>query len=167
MNRTSRRFTTLGAAAALLFAWSCSDEGVIYLTNVDQEPTGTNCADGGQQLNFGPDSDGDGTLADGEVTATAYVCNGAASRGATVTSAAIPVGDPTCPAGGFALTIGVDQDGNGVVEGAEGVVRTVCNSEPGANGNAGPQGAVGPTGPGGGVGPQGANGNQGGPPLHR
>jgi len=151
-------------AGFALIAWAaCKDEGVVYLTSVNDEAPGTNCTDGGSKLNFGADGDADGTLTAEEVTASAFVCNGAASRGATVTSSPLGADDNDCPAGGYMLTIGVDRDGNGAVEGEEGVTRKICNGTgmAGPGGDNGPAGDAGVTGPQGEQGPFGATGAQG------
>lgn len=144
-------------AGLALLAWaSCKDEGVLYLTNVTEEAPGANCADGGSKLNFGADGDADGQLGSTEVTASAYVCNGAASRGATVTSSALQSGDPDCPSGGYVLSVGVDRNGNGAVDASEGgATRKICNGGSGAAGAAGPAGEGGPAGEDGAPGPQG------------
>jgi hypothetical protein len=151
----------LGAVglAALLVAASCTDEGVIYLTRVSDEQTGSNCTDGGQKLDFGADSDADGLLASTEITATAYVCNGAASRGAIVTNVPLVAGNVNCPAGGFALTVGVDRNQNGAVDGNEGVTRFVCNMSP--PGSAADASVPGPAGADGADGTNGTNGTDG------
>ncbi len=67
-----------------LLASACTDDGVPYLTRVSDEQTGANCSDGGQKLEFG--ADGDAVLSDTEITASAFVRKGAASRGALVTN---------------------------------------------------------------------------------
>jgi hypothetical protein len=147
-------------AGMTLLAWgACKDEGVLYLTNVNEEPVGANCADGGNKLNFGADSDADGQLSAAEVTASAYVCNGAASRGATVTSSAIQPGDSDCPEGGFLLSVGVDRNGNGAVDVSEGgTTRKICNGATGSEGAVGTSGGEGPVG---GLGSTGAPGSDG------
>jgi hypothetical protein len=152
-------------AGMTLLAWgACKDEGVLYLTNVNEEPVGANCADGGNKLNFGADSDADGQLSAAEVTASAYVCNGAASRGATVTSSAIQPGDSDCPEGGYLLSVGVDRNGNGAVDLSEGgTTRKICNGAAGSDGAVGASGIEGPAGLGstGAPGSDGATGPQG------
>lgn len=53
--------------------------GTSSLIAVIAEPNGANCANGGTRITSGPDTNGNGTLDDSEVTATRYVCNGATS----------------------------------------------------------------------------------------
>jgi hypothetical protein len=50
--------------------------GTNTLTRVEDEPAGEHCPLGGSAIDTGPDSDRDGVLADGEVTAITYVCSG-------------------------------------------------------------------------------------------
>lgn len=144
-------------AGLALLAWaSCKDEGVLYLTRVDEEAPGGNCVNGGSQLSFGADSDADGALTDAEVTASAFVCDGSASRGATVTTSALESGDSDCPGGGYLLSVGVDQNGDGAVSADEGALtRKLCNGARGPVGIVGPAGEVGPAGDPGPAGPQG------------
>jgi hypothetical protein len=159
-------------AGLTLLVWAaCKDDGVLYLTSVNEEPAGANCVDGGSKLNFGADQDADGQLATSEVSASAYVCNGAASRGATVTSTALQPGDSDCPQGGYVLHMGVDRNANGAIDADEGgTTRKICNGGAGAaggegpageHGTAGPQGPVGDAGVPGEQGPQGYSGEQG------
>jgi len=147
-----------------LYASACKDEGVRYLTSVGEEPPGSNCSDGGQKIDFGADGDADGKLGTSEITSSAFVCNGAASRGATVSSAALQVGDSNCPTGGYSITAGVDRNGNGSVEADEGVTRYICNGGVGTQGpagGAGPSGEQGPSGPQGDAGVTGPRGDNG------
>jgi hypothetical protein len=51
------------------------DRGV-PLARATEEPPGENCAEGGTRLDLGTDLDEDGTLDEGEVTETLYVCDG-------------------------------------------------------------------------------------------
>ena len=52
--------------------------GTVALVALTEELPGDICADGGVRVDAGLDLDGDGELGDGEVSATEYVCNGAA-----------------------------------------------------------------------------------------
>jgi OmcA/MtrC family decaheme c-type cytochrome len=53
--------------------------GISTLSLVSTEPAGTNCDNGGQKIQTGPDTNGNGILDSGEVTNTSYVCNGTAT----------------------------------------------------------------------------------------
>jgi hypothetical protein len=53
------------------------------LVNVVAEPAGKNCSDGGQAIETGNDTNGDGKLEASEVTNTSYVCNGTAGLSQT------------------------------------------------------------------------------------
>jgi len=59
------------------------------------EPAGPNCAAGGERVDVGLDANGNDVLDDGEISQTAYICDGAS-----------PVVDagPTCPVGCCAAT---------------------------------------------------------------
>ena len=46
------------------------------LVRLDGEPVGAHCVHGGTAIHSGLDTDGNGVLADSEVTSTQYVCNG-------------------------------------------------------------------------------------------
>jgi hypothetical protein len=53
------------------------------LIRSDIEAAGSNCTYGGTRISAGPDTNGNATLESGEVTATAYACNGAPGPGVT------------------------------------------------------------------------------------
>ena len=104
------------------------------------EPAGASCTSGGRKIVSGLDLDGSGTLSASEITATAYVCNGANGadgRRSLLAFATEPAGS-ICPNGGQRITSGVDADGNGTLDAGE-VSSTayVCNGAqgtPGTNG---------------------------------
>src|SRR5215217_119599 len=51
--------------------------GLVALVAVSDEGAGADCEAGGKRIDFGADDDGSGTLEEGEIEATEYVCNGA------------------------------------------------------------------------------------------
>lgn len=143
------------------------------LVRVASEAAGSHCAAGGTRVESGADADGNGQLADGEVSSTQYVCNGlnggagAEGRSMLVRVRAEAVG-ANCAQGGSAVMAGLDADGNGALDSGEvSSVAYVCNGANGSNGSngtngsngapgsAGPTGPTGPTGP---AGPTGASG---------
>ena len=65
--------------------------GTESLISVTPEPAGPNCSTGGQRIDVGIDTNGNGVLDTGEIQHTAYVCNGTSSSSGT----------STCPAGTF------------------------------------------------------------------
>jgi len=115
--------------------------------SVKSELAGANCANGGQQITSGVDKNGNGVLdADAdEVTATTYICNGATgaagaagsdgatgaagadgaagATGATGASSLVRItAEPAganCVNGGKKIEIGVDTNGDGVLEDSE------------------------------------------------
>ncbi len=115
--------------------------GIQTLVAVSDEPAGENCVNGGQRLDTGADADGSGVLDEGEIVSTSYVCTGATGAdgavgvAALVTTADEPAGD-NCAVGGEAVSIGTDDDGDGVL--ADDEVDTtvyVCDGADGADGD--------------------------------
>ena len=84
---------------------------------VTDEPAGENCELGGQRIDAGVDLNGNGTLDDIEIDTTDYVCD-AAGDDALVTATEVPAGDD-CAAGGLRIDSGLDDDGDGVLDGGE------------------------------------------------
>lgn len=90
----------------------------------------TECPTGGVAVKTGLDADRSGTLEDGEVSQTTYVCNGPAGQAGEAALVRLVPELPGvhCTAGGTAVQTGTDTDGNGTLEDAE-VLETayVCN----------------------------------------
>lgn len=96
------------------------------LTRVEPEPAGVNCARGGIAVATGLDDDGDGTLDANEIDEHAYECT-LPPAPLLVREAAVPPGE-RCPAGGRAILVGSDHDGNGLLDAAEvESTSTVCD----------------------------------------
>jgi len=87
------------------------------LTIVD-EPAGANCAGGGKKITAGVDDDGDGTLDDGEVDRTSYVCHGTNGLDSLVKVTDEPMGE-SCMFGGKKIETGLDDDRDGALDDAE------------------------------------------------
>ncbi|MBO9687630.1 MAG: hypothetical protein J7598_13575 [Mitsuaria chitosanitabida] len=110
------------------------------LVRVAVEAAGTHCPAGGTRIESGPDTDANGVLADGEVSATQYVCNGvngaAGSDGRPLlVRVRAEAAGANCAQGGSAVLAGQDVNGNGVLDADEaGSVAYVCH---GATGSAG------------------------------
>lgn len=141
--------------------------GSSSLLRQDLEPAGEHCSWGGVALSSGVDADADGHLTDAEVEQTNYVCNGAPGTAGMNALLALNPEEPGahCVEGGAAVSVGVDLDGDGLLEDVE-VQETqfVCNGLTGAQGEPGqqgPEGSQGPVGPEGSMGPQGPTGPQG------
>ncbi len=115
----------------LVLATSCGDTGPVgprgpagqnALVRLDEEPPGTNCANGGTSVHVGLDTNGNGLLDDAEITDTQYVCVPAAadpgSQGSSGFNSLVTVADAdpaNCPAGGKTISVGLDNgDGGGV-----------------------------------------------------
>ena len=76
----------------------------------DDEPAGAHCEFGGIALRAGLDENRDGTLVDGEVEQTDYVCNARPAE-ALVRRDDEPAGS-RCPQGGAAIRTGIDRNGD-------------------------------------------------------
>jgi len=77
--------------------------GTVMLTAIAPEAAGANCAQGGQRVTLGTDTNGNGALDTAEVTSTRYLCNGAPA--AELTWQAV-TGPTTATAGGNYLATG-------------------------------------------------------------
>lgn len=98
--------------------------GRASLVRTATEPAGTNCRNGGTAILVGLDTDGDGMLADTEVTSRTYVC-GPASQ--TLVRVAPENPGTNCPLGGVLVASGGDTNGDGVLADGEITTRSyVC-----------------------------------------
>ncbi len=70
-----------GAAGSNGAAGTNGTNGQNTLIKTTAEPAGVNCATGGQKIETGIDTNNSGVLDAGEVTASAYVCNGVGGAG--------------------------------------------------------------------------------------
>jgi OmcA/MtrC family decaheme c-type cytochrome len=68
---------------------SDGSNGLSSLTSTSTEAPGTNCANGGQKIEVGEDTNRNGVLDPSEVTSTSYVCNGAGASQAKAESCAV------------------------------------------------------------------------------
>jgi len=120
--------------------------GVTALVAVVAEPSGKNCTDGGNRITSGLDTNGNGALDPSEVTNTQYVCNGApgsmgtagaagANGQTTLVATSTVAAGANCPNGGKQINIGLDTNGNGVLDPSEVTSSSyVCNGATGATG---------------------------------
>ena len=97
------------------------DSGLNSLVEMEAEPAGENCEFGGIAVHSGLDSNKDGMLSPEEISSTEYICNGGGGGSASTlfSTEELDVGDANCPTGGFAVSMGLDTDGNGVLDGDE------------------------------------------------
>jgi photosystem II stability/assembly factor-like uncharacterized protein len=107
-----------------------SSAAISSLVRMLDEPAGANCANGGKQVAVGPDSNGNGSLDDAEVSSTAYVCHGAPGAGggngtdgsngmnSLMRIGAEPPG-ANCPIGGNKISSGLDSNRNGQLDPSE------------------------------------------------
>ncbi len=107
--------------------------GANALVSLTDEPAGTNCANGGQKVEYGADLNGNKKLDDDEIEGTKYVCNGAdgakgadgadGAKGADGADGATfatlvnvtpePFGSTHCPYGGTKVEVGLDNGDGG------------------------------------------------------
>lgn len=105
--------------------------GLNSLVSTAAVEPGENCANGGFRLDFGLDSNANGTLDAEEVTSSEYLCNTDPSDGLTsLVSTMIEQPGANCVNGGYRLDIGLDANSNGALDAGE-----VSNSEYLCNGN--------------------------------
>jgi len=105
--------------------------GQSSLVDVTEEPVGANCSSGGFKIDVGLDTNGNGILDSDEVQSTQYVCNGTDGlngQSSLVDVTEEPVG-ANCSSGGFKIDVGLDTNGNGILDSYE-VQSTqyVCNA---------------------------------------
>lgn len=117
-------------------------DGVGWIVDSEAEPAGANCPAGGVALTFGPDTDGDGVLDPEEVEATEYVCDGVNGADGAAGADAVPTlvrtddepAGANCAAGGIAVHVGTDDDGDGALGDPEIDTTTyVCDGANGAS----------------------------------
>src|SRR5262249_27224790 len=130
-----RRIRLAGAVAAVLFAGCTGDTGGTALVATTPEPPGAHCANGGTRLETGVDANMNGVLDPGEVNAseTTYICNGSSRRPTLVKTSPQPP-RPHCPSGGVKIEMGVDANGNGLLDPSEvnpAQTTYVCGGTPG------------------------------------
>lgn len=146
------------------------DNGKNALSKTSEEPAGDNCANGGIRVEVGIDNNGNGDLDANEVinSQTKYVCKGSDGDNGKNALAKVsdePKGENCTNNDGIKIEIGIDTDGNGVLDANE-VTDTeyVCggkNGHTGEPGEKGDQGAPGVDGKDGTDGTPGEKGDQG------
>jgi hypothetical protein len=93
-------------------------DGIGVLVRVDIEPVGMNCVAGGSAVHIGHDSNGDGLLEDVEIESTSFVCDGTAGEVVLIRIDTEASG-ANCADGGSAVNVGLDANGDGVLEDSE------------------------------------------------
>tara|TARA_R110002012_G_scaffold42418_9_gene115506 strand:+ start:5526 stop:6302 length:777 start_codon:yes stop_codon:yes gene_type:complete len=107
------------------------EDGLNSLVSTVPEEPGSNCTNGGFRLDFGLDSDNNGTLDPDEVTSSEFVCNPDPSNGLTsLISTVIEQPGDNCTNGGYRLDVGLDINNNGALD-----VEEVSTSEYLCNGD--------------------------------
>lgn len=118
-------------------------DGPDALVAASDEPAGENCPSGGLRLDAGLDENRNGVLDADEVAGTTYVCDGttgadgSSAPAALVSTATEPAGEH-CALGGLALSVGTDDDGDGVLGDDEvDTVTYLCDGADGADADGG------------------------------
>lgn len=105
------------------------ENGLNVLFNTSDEPAGVNCSNGGLKVDYGQDINENGVLEDTEVQGTSFICNGTSQDPVLVVTVDEPSGD-NCADGGVKLLVGVDENGNGILETEEvDNIAFICNGE--------------------------------------
>ena len=172
MNAAWRRSLVAGLSSALLLVGcgirtgangSDGADGSDALLQTSAEAAGENCAGGGTRVQYGQDLNGDGRLdLAEELEGTFFVCDGAEGvkgldgragaagpvgadgKSAQARTEAILPGDETCPNGGTRISVGIDDDGDGLLGAGEADTTTlVCNGRDGVDGANGADGSNG------------------------
>ena len=108
--------------------------GIDALVTVSAEPAGAHCASGGSKIETGLDADGNGMLGATEVGSTQYVCSGVVGTSGRNTLVRIldELSGPHCAAAGKAISFGIDNDANGVLDAGEvSATSYICNGASG------------------------------------
>lgn len=121
---TSTTYACNGSTGA---TGAAGNDGFASLVAVATEPPGAQCPAGGSRISAGVDANRNGVLDSGEVSSTAFACNGAAGAGGsngTNGAAALTAVEPedpgtNCTAGGSRITAGLDLNANGTLDSAE------------------------------------------------
>ncbi len=100
---------------------TAGQNGLQSLLAVTPEPAGTNCADGGQRIDYGIDDNGNGTLEAGEIDGTAYACDGATGGNGlqTLVTTTPEAAGTNCAAGGQRIDYGLDDNSDGTLDAGE------------------------------------------------
>ncbi len=107
--------------------------GLNSLVNISNEVAGTNCENGGVEVQVGIDNNSNGSLQSDEVLSISYVCNGDDGNTSLTSVTTEPTGK-NCTNGGIKIDSGVDINRNGTLDDTE-ITATayVCNGIDGNN----------------------------------
>lgn len=124
------------------------------------------CANGGEVIDMGIDSNGNSKLDASEITASQVICNGVdgqdGTNGLTPLVLITPADAQTCASGGTVITTGIDQNADGLLTEDEApATATLCNGADGVNGQDGTNGTDGVDGTDGANGKDGQDGTAG------
>ncbi|MGM0577375.1 MAG: DUF7151 family protein, partial [Myxococcota bacterium] len=113
------------------------------IVDVEPEPAGENCAQGGARIETGTDANADGALDGDEIETVSYSCDGATGEDGSTALVKVtdePAGD-NCTAGGQRIDSGLDDDDSGTLEDDEiDSTAWLCDGEDGLTGPQGPAG---------------------------
>ncbi len=135
-----------GEITSTAYVCNGTGEGINSMVNLSDEPPGGHCGDvAGVRIDSGLDTNHNGQLDPGEITATSYVCNGADGEDGLNTLVRTEPETPgaNCTHGGLALERGLDINRDGILQPSE-IENTsyVCNGAPGTPGQDGKRALV-------------------------
>jgi len=119
------------------------------LSLITNETVGSNCPNGGFKVELGIDTNGNGVLDADEITNTDFVCNGidgqAGDQGlagidgkSTLISSELEIAGPNCESGGIKINIGLDVNGNNMLDTSEITIEEfICNGTDGSGATGG------------------------------
>lgn len=93
-------------------------DGNSNLTNINNEPSGTNCENGGLKIDTGIDINNNGILESNEILSTDFACNGMDGYNSLVNVIPELAGE-NCENGGTKIETGLDISNNGILESNE------------------------------------------------
>lgn len=99
---------------------SCSEEeiGLNSLIVTTNEPSGTNCANGGQKIDVGIDKNRNNVLEANEIQSSSFICNG--NNGLSTLTKVLDEGaGANCENGGLKIQVGSDVNRNGILDDGE------------------------------------------------
>ena len=99
-------------------SYLCNPAPLNQLVAIVPEPPGANCANGGQAIEIGLDTNGNGMLDPNEIQQRSYVCQPSAAPQQLVGIVPVAPG-ASCTYGGDAIEVGLDTNGDGILEQSE------------------------------------------------
>jgi hypothetical protein len=108
------------------------NNGSNSLLNINNDPNGANCDNGGYKIETGIDANNNGILEANEIQSTNFICNG--TNGIDGLSSLINISEEpeseNCENGGYKIEIGIDYNTNGTLDFDEiETIKYICNQK--------------------------------------